>query len=303
MKFPGLIDASLLSSFKSCPELCRKIYLEHFKSKTPSVHLHAGGAFASGIERTRTAFFVEGKDSDTSIAEGVGELLRFYGDFDCPADSAKSAERMAGAFEFYWSNYPLGTHDDHGNRIDPVELPGGKRAIEVNFAEPLPISHPDTGDPLIYCGRLDAILNYAGGRYITDEKTTTQLGASWSRQWDLRSQFTGYAWGARQIGIKVDGALVRGISILKTKYDTQQAISYRPDWMIDRWYAEMLLWVEDLKRCYQTGSFRHNFDHSCAEYGGCQFREACSTQDETPWLETYFERREWNPLLRTETKL
>jgi hypothetical protein len=303
MKFPSLIDASLLSSFKSCPELCRKTYLEHFKSKAPSVHLHAGGAFASGIERTRTAFFVEGKDSDTAIAEGVGELLRFYGDFECPADSAKSPERMAGAFEFYWSNYPLGETDDHGNRIDPVVLPGGKRAIEVSIAEPLPIPHPETGDPLIYCGRLDAILNYAGGRYITDEKTTTQLGASWSRQWDLRSQFTGYAWGARQIGIKVDGALVRGVSILKTKYDTQQAISYRPDWVIDRWYAEMLWWVGQLVEAYKKDVWIHNFDHACAEYGGCQFREACSTQDETPWLETYFERREWNPLLRTETKL
>jgi hypothetical protein len=303
MKFPELIDASLLSAFKSCPELCRKTYFEHYKSLQPSVHLHAGGAFASGIERTRTAFFVEGKDSETSVAEGIGELLRFYGDFQCPADSAKSPERMAGAFEFYWANYPLGKEDDHGNRIDPIELPGGKRAIEVSIAEPLPILHPVSGDPLIYCGRLDAILNYAGGRYITDEKTTTQLGASWSRQWDLRSQFTGYAWGARQIGIKVDGALVRGISILKTKYDTQQAISYRPDWVIDRWYNEMLSWVEDLVECYKTGRWRHNFDHSCAEYGGCQFREACSTQDETPWLETYFERRQWNPLLRTEVKL
>lgn len=297
MEFPSLIDASLLSSFKSCPQLCKKTYLEHYKSKGPSVHLHAGGAFASGVERTRTAFYVEGKDSETSIAEGIGELLRFYGDYDCPPDSAKSAERMAGAFEFYWSNYPL----DHEN--DPLVLTGGRRAIEVSFAEPLPIPHPVTGDPLIYCGRMDAILRYAGGAYITDEKTTTQLGASWSRQWDLRSQFTGYAWGARQIGIKVDGALVRGVSILKTKYDTQQAISYRPDWVIDRWYNEMLSWVEDLVQCYKTGNFRHNFDHACAEYGGCQFREVCSTQDETPWLETYFEKRAWNPLLRVETKL
>lgn len=295
--FPELIDASLLSAFKSCPELCRKGYIEHYKSKGPSVHLHAGGAFAHGCERTRTAFYVEGKDSEAAVAEGVGALLEFYGSFDCPADSAKSAERMAGAFEFYWDNYPL----DFEN--DPIILGSGKRAIEVSFAEPLPIMHPETGDPLIYCGRLDAILKYAGGHYITDEKTTTQLGASWSRQWDLRSQFQGYCWGAKQIGIRVDGALVRGISILKTKYETQQAIINHPDWKLDRWYAEMLDWVEDLKRCYITGKWKHNLDHACAEYGGCQFREACSSQDEGPWLETYFERRQWNPLLRTETKL
>lgn len=297
MPFPELIDASLLSAFKSCPELCRKVYFEHWKSTTPSVHLHAGGAFAHGCERTRRAFYEENKDAETSIAEGIGALLDFYGDFPCPDDSAKSATRMAGAFEFYWSNYPL----DH--EIDPVILGSGTRAIEVSFAEPLPLIHPETGNPLLYCGRLDAILNYAGGRYITDEKTTTQLGASWSRQWDLRSQFTGYAWGAQRIGIKVDGALVRGISILKTKYDTQQAISYRPQWMIDRWYEEMIDWVRDMMVCYQTGKWRHNFDHACAEYGDCQFREVCSSQDEAPWLETHFERRAWNPLLRTETKL
>lgn len=297
LEFPELIDASLLSSFKSCPQLCKKVYLEHYKSKEPSVHLLAGGAFASGCERTRSAFYTEGKDSETSIAEGILELLRFYGDFQCPPDSAKSAERMAGAFEFYWDNYPL------DNENDPIILGNGKRAIEISFAEPLPILHPVTGNPLIYCGRMDAILNYAGGRFITDEKTTTQLGASWSRQWDLRSQFIGYAWGARQIGIKVSGALVRGISILKTKYDTQQAPVYQADWKIDQWYTEMLSWVEDLVKCYQTGVWRHNFDHACAEYGGCQFRQACMSQDEAPWLETYFERRRWNPLLRTETKV
>jgi hypothetical protein len=297
MQFPDLIDASLLSSFKSCPELCRKVYFEHFKAKGPSVHLHAGGAFASGIERTRTAFYVEGKNSETAIAEGIGELLRFYGDFECPAESAKSPNRMAGAFEFYWSNYPL------DEETSPIILPGGKRAIEVSIAEPLPILNPETGNPLIYCGRMDAILNFGGGAYITDEKTTTQLGASWSRQWDLRSQFMGYAWGARQSGIKVNGALVRGISILKTKYDTQQAVINQPDWKIDRWYAEMLDWVQDLVICWDTRKWKHNFDHACAEYGGCQFRDVCSSQEESPWLETYFERRQWNPLTRTETLL
>ncbi len=295
MEFPELIDASLLAAFKSCPELCRKVYFEHYKSKAPSVHLHAGASFASGVEAARTAFYVDHAPAEDAVAIGVQALQTFYGDFDCPADSAKSLDRMTGALIYYFDNYPL----EHEN--DPIILASGKRAIEVSFAEPLPINHPETGNPLIYCGRLDAILNFSGGRYVTDEKTTTQLGASWSRQWDLRSQFTGYCWGARQWGIKVDGALVRGVSILKTKYDTQQAISYRPDWMIDRWYAEMLVYVNQMLAMYKSGVWLHNLDHACAEYGGCQFREACSSQDETPWLDTYFERRRWNPLLRTET--
>lgn len=295
--FPEFIDASLLAAFKSCPELGRKAYVEHWKSKLPSVHLHAGGAFAAGMEVARSAFYVGGLDADASVAAGKVRLADFYGDFDTPSDSAKTKDRMLGAFDFYFSHYPL----DHV--VAPILLPGGKRGIELSFAEPLPIKNPDTGDPLIYVGRADAILNFGGGRYITDEKTTTQLGASWSRQWDLRSQFMGYIWLCRQSGIPVTGALIRGVSILKTKYETQQAIVNHPQWSIDRWVAEMLMWVEDLVTCYKTNRWRHNFDHACAEYGGCQFRQVCASQDETSQLETFFERRAWNPLLRTETKL
>lgn len=296
--FPEIFDSSMLAEFKSCPEKFRKTYIEHFKSKELSVHLHAGAAFAHGLEVTRKAFFVDNQDSESAIAAGLGALLRHYGDFQCPPDSAKSAERMAGAFEFYFENYQL-THEDQ----TPITFSNGKRGIEFSFAEPLPFFHPTTGNPILYCGRMDAILNYAGGVYIVDEKTTTQLGSSWSRQWDLRAQFTGYAWGAEKAGIKIDGAIVRGVSILKTKYDTQQAISYRPEWQINRWYNELLEWVHDIHLCWKYGKWKHNLDHACAEYGGCAFRTACASQDEAPWLEVGFERRYWNPILRSEEKV
>jgi hypothetical protein len=296
--FPSIFDSSMLGSFKSCPQLFKKTYMSQWKPKEASVHLHAGAAFAKGIETARTAFYVNSLSSEDSVAAGLTALIEHYGDFACPSDSPKSLERMAGALEFYFSNYPL-TKDDSV----PYLLPGGKSAIEFSFAQPLPINHPVTNDPLLYVGRMDAIINYAGGVYICDEKTTSQLGASWSRQWDLRAQFTGYAWGCQQAGIRVDGAIVRGVSILKSKYDTQQAISYRPDWQIERWYEDLLMWIEDIKKCWETGKWRYNLDHACAEYGGCTFRQACSSQDETPWLETYFEKRHWNPLLRIETKL
>lgn len=320
--FPEIFDSSMLGSYKACAEQFRKQYIMHWKPKASSVHLHAGGAFAKGLEVARKAFYSgeiigmikgsdnqmhwssiqrEPQDAETSIALGLQALLAAYGDFECPPDSAKSAERMAGAFEFYFQNYPL-DHDD----AYPIILPGGKRAIEYSFAHPLPIRHPVTGNPLLYVGRMDAVIQYAGGRYICDEKTTTQLGASWPRQWDLRSQFTGYAWGCREAGIEVEGAIVRGVSILKTKYDTAQSINYRPEWQIDRWYSELLEWIEDIKANWVRRGpdlpWRHNLDHSCAEYGGCAFREACMSQDEQPWLETAFEHRVWNPLLREEKK-
>ena len=150
---------------------------------------------------------------------------------------------------------------------------------------------------------MDAIYNHAGDIYIIDEKTTSKLGASWTRQWDLRAQFTGYAWGCREAGIRVAGAIVRGVSILKTKYDTLEAITYRPQWMVERWYSETLGLVHRAIERWRTGNWFHDFDSACAEYGGCQYRQCCQSQDDNPWLETYFERRHWDPVARTEELL
>ena len=329
-QFPEVLDSSIMATFKSCPQLFKKLYVEDWKSKELSVHLIAGGAFAKGMEVTRQAFHtgeysfwkqvsipVEGEppktekvcevkqgpigDADTSIALGIQALMVHYGDFQCPADSAKSLERTAGAFEFYWSQYPL-TLDKAFGPV-PITLPGGRRGIEVSFAHPLPILHPVTGNPLIYAGRCDSVDHFCDGIFTGDEKTTSSLGATWSRQWDLRSQFIGYNWGLHESGIEVSGTIVRGVSILKTKYDTQQAIIPCASWQRDQWYEELLDWILDAVQCWRSNRWKHNLDHSCSEYGGCSFRLACSSQEEDSWLSTYFERRRWSPLTRVETKL
>jgi hypothetical protein len=299
--FPDVFDSSMLASFKSCPELFRKQYIEHWRPKFQSVHLHAGKAFATGIEVAREWFYVKGVAADIAVAAGLKALMESYGDFQAPDDSPKTLARMMGAYEFYFANYPLNNTD-----YVPITLPSGKRGIEFSFANPLPINHPVTGDPIIYCGRLDALVQLSATSpavYMLDEKTTTALGASWARQWDLRAQFTGYAWGCREAGIRVDGAIVRGVSILKTKYDTVQAPTYRFQWQIDRWLDQVCVWIDMAAHAWRTGRWLYNLDHECAAFGGCQFREACMSQDEAPWLETAFERRMWNPLTRQETLL
>jgi hypothetical protein len=298
-QFPSIFDSTMLSSLKSCQHRFFNEYVLNYKPKELSVHLHAGASFASGLEAARTAFYVEGKSAEDAEALGIGALMKHYGDFQWPADSAKSLERMAGAMEFYFDNYPLGA-----DGAEPITLASGKRGIEISFAEPLPLSHPVTGDPLLYCGRLDMAAKFAQGLFVEDDKTTSQLGATWSKQWDLRSQFTGYCWGLwKAAGIKPNGVLVRGVSILKTKYETQQAITYRSDAQIEEWYQVTLDAIEEALRRWKSGYWRKTLDHACNEYGGCAFRQPCMSPDPEPWLETYFERRLWNPLTRQETLL
>lgn len=297
--FPLIFDSTILASAKACRYKFWLEYCADWKPKEVSVHLHAGASFASGLEAARQAYYTAGALAPEAEAIGMGALLKHYGDFQCPEDSAKSASRMAGALEFYFANYPLGR-----DGAEPITLPSGRRGVEISFAEPLPIMHPETGDPLLYCGRLDMAAKFANGIFVEDDKTTSSLGATWSKQWDLRSQFTGYCWGLwKAANIKPSGVLVRGVSILKTKYDTQEAITYRPDWMIDEWYSMTCDLIEDLVRDWKRGVWRKVLDHACTDYGGCTFRQVCQSREPEPWLNQYFIRRQWNPLTRKETLL
>jgi hypothetical protein len=296
--FPTVLDSTIMAAFRSCPRKAELEFIQHWKPQTPSVHLHAGAAYASGMEAARVAYYLNGHSPEDSIALGIQALLTHYGAFECPEDSPKSASRMAGALEFYFSHYRLGE-----DQAIPLSLPGGKSGIEFNFLEPIDLIHPETGDPLLYSGRMDMMCSYENMNLGEDDKTASQLGASWPRQWDLRSQFTGYVWGAGRAGIKLDGFLVRGVSILKTKYDTLQAITYRPTWQIDRWYEQLLRDGKRMIAAWEEGYYDYNLDHACAEYGGCGFRSICQMRDPTALLSQQFERRRWDPVARTETLL
>ena len=297
--FPHTVDSTIISTFRSCPQKAFLQYVNHWKPILQSVHLVAGGAFAAGIEAARKSYYVEGNSAEIAEGAGLAALILHYGDFECPVDSAKSVERMCGALEFYFFNYPLGA-----DGANPVTLPGGKRGIEFSFAEPIGVNHPLTGDPILYTGRSDMIAERAGGVYIYDEKTTTSLGMQWTKQWEMRSQFSGYEWAARRQGIKTAGSIVRGVSILMAKregskqYDTMEVPTYRTEHELARFEDQLVRDVTRMKRMWEEGYWDFSLDSGCTEYGGCTFVRVCKSNDPSSWLPVYFEQRVWDPLAR-----
>lgn len=294
-EFPLVLDNSLLNEFRSCPQKCFKTYFQHWKPTSESVHLHAGKAFASGLEAARRWYYEQSGSAEEAVAQGLKILLEEYGDFSCPDDSPKSAFRMAQALEYYFDAWPL-----ESDLAQPLRLPSGRRAIEFSFIEPLEVRHPVTGEPLLYSGRADMIADYNGGKFIEDDKTASALGAAWANQWDLRSQFSGYVWAARKGGVAVDGVLVRGVAILKTMFKHDQALTYRAPWEIDRWLEQTHRDIERMKRMWEDGYWDYNLGEACGSYGGCHFRQVCKSPSPDEWLSVYFERRRWDPVRRVE---
>ena len=291
LPFPTWVDNTLLKAFRSCD---RKAYWEGFRKQTlkgGNVHLHAGGAFAHGLEVARRAFFEQGVAHDDAVALGLEALIKAYGTFETPDSSAKSWERMSGALDFYFQEWPMNT-----DAVQPLTIEG-KRTVEFSFSTAIPgTHHPSTGEPILYAGRTDMIGAYEGANFIVDEKTTSQLGATWASQWQIQSQFKGYTWSAQQYGYDVTGSIIRGIAIRKTGYDKAEAIVYHTKREIDEWLCQTQRTLDRMIESWRRGEWHMNLGDVCSAYGGCGFRALCEAPDPEPYLGIYYEPRDWNPL-------
>jgi hypothetical protein len=176
--------------------------------------------------------------------------------------------------------------------------------VEFNFALPLDaenLLHPETGEPILYAGRADMVATYAGSLSIYDDKTTSQLGATWANQWNRRGQFSGYSWAAREYGIPATQVVVRGIAILKTTINHAQAITVRTLHHIAEWHAQTIRDIRRAIECWKEGYYDVNLSDACTSYGGCMFQQPCMSNNPEPWLDGQFIRKIWDPVTRTET--
>jgi hypothetical protein len=83
--------------------------------------------------------------------------------------------------------------------------------IEVGFAFPL----VDDGS-IIFCGRLDGVVEYQGALWVLEHKTTGQISAPWLDAFSLDSQLSGYIWAAQQhVGKPVAGAFLNAVEFSK----------------------------------------------------------------------------------------
>lgn len=297
--FPTSLDNTMVSAFRGCPRYMYNTYILNWKSPLPNIHLHAGKSFARGVEIGRKSYYMDKLPVEQAYSNSVEAFIEEWGSFEAPEGSNKSFDRVKGALEFYWEHYPL----DAPDAPEPFTDLGGNKGIEYSFAEPLPIKHPQTGDPLLYVGSLDMAAKAYKGLYVYDEKTTSSLGASWGKQWELRGQFSGYIWALQQLGLKPNGAIVRGVSILKTKYDTMEVLTYRSEAEILKWYYQLLRTANQMIEAWEEGYFDYNFSDHCTAYGSCNMVPVCKASNEEEVLHSLFIKKLWNPVTREEILL
>ena len=301
LQFPNVIDNSMRKGLVKCQKYAHWKFERGLNDAGESEHLVAGGAFAKGIEATRRAYFERGMSQDLALIEGINAIHASYKGYVPPAKSFKTADRVAGSLAYYLNANPFAEDE-----FVPLEMPDGKRMIEVSFNHEIPILHPVTGKRLTYCGRFDmlAISKKTGLVWVNDEKTTSRIGEAWSNQWALDSQMTGYVWGARKLlrqaglELEVAGAIINGVAIMKYDYETVRYPTYRQDWEVQRWYVQMLKDVDGWIDAFKHQSHNQVLDHACALYNApCEYARLCKSGNPERILGSY-EVRFWNPLER-----
>lgn len=309
-RFPEFIDNTMRKELVKCQKAAHyRFELGLQPTVAKKVDLHAGAAFARGMETVRRAYYVERLSNYEAIDKGIAAVVDAYGDFQTDDKEVKTMSGMSGALVYYWSRYPL-----EKERLLPLVI-DGKTMIEVSFAFDIPVMHPETGKPLKYCGRFDALVQDGDGRvWVMDEKTTRKYGRSqdwskWANQWPLDSQMTGYVWGAKQllaqhhIDLEVAGAVINGVAIGKDDYDVLRVTAHREDWMVQRWWDQMVSDVRDWRDVYADGTqHRMNLDHACAYYGKpCVYDKLCTKRNPERFMEGNYVVQFWNPMARDES--
>lgn len=312
--FPRVIDATIRSDWLKCPHSFFRRHVQGLQRPGLSVHLHFGSVIARGLEVARRTYF-ETSDASDALHNACEAAIHAWGDFVMPDGLTRTAANKTlsaalATLQAYFREWPL---DDDTLTIHTED---GKPCVEYSFALPIPGSrHPDTGEPILYAGRFDLIADYQRSVWGLDDKTTSTDPNSdmWRNQWKLRSQFTGYCWGAREYGIPLKGFIVRGMGVLKTDIKLGWALAPRPTWMIDAWLSQLQADTNSMCKRYNqfmderddhtfgrnvSHPFRQTFDYACADFGGCAFLDLCASEHPDDWLDT-FEVRRWNPLDRT----
>lgn len=276
-------SASHLSLAKEC---WRKYYYAArlgLARKDLSVDLVFGKHYAKALELFHH-YIAEGSgDFEFAEREAVRYALEATKDWQ-PAHNFKTRETLVRSIIWYLETY----------RDDPcktVILNDGRPAVELPFRFQLT-------DEYVLCGHLDRLVEYSGGTYVQDQKTTgATLGTYYFKRYNPDNQMSLYSVAAKVVwGTPVQGVMIDAAQIAVGFTRFERGFTHRTDDQLDEWVADALYVIQD-QAAAEAAGWPMN-DAACQKYGGCQFLEVCSKSPKVraDYLATGFERNDYSPL-------
>ncbi len=303
-------DSTSFGWLKECPRKYYYMQIEYWDSPQHAVELQFGIWYGAALERY-DRIKAAGMAHELALVETVRWIMTTtfgWPGWD-PPNTNRNRETLVRSVIWYLEEF----------RTDPLDtyiLQNGKPAVELSFRFELPygpaagyvpdthtvaigeyIKIPERGSqPYLLCGHLDRVVNFSGGLYVTDRKTTkSTISSDWFARFDLDNQMSLYTIAANVVfhapvkGVVIDGAQ---IAVGFTRF--ARGLTYRTPAQTDEWLNDTKLYLRQAEE-YAKANYWPMNEKSCFL---CIFKRVCSKDPAVRpiMLESDFVKREWNPL-------
>ena len=284
-------DSTSFGWLLDCPRKYQLHQIEGWDTKEHALDLYFGIMYGKGLEyydRLRA----DGMNHEDSVIFVVRMLLTETFSYTgwIEGNNNKTRETLIRSVIWYLEEF----------KDDPFQtwiMHDGKPAVELSFRHELdytPKGIPE--QPYMLCGHLDRVVNFSGGLYVTDRKTTkSTIGSDYFARFDLDNQMSLYTIAANIVfrapvrGVVIDGAQ---IAVGFTRF--ARGLTYRTPDQSAEWFKDTKIYLRQAEEYARANYWPMNLK-SCFL---CPFKRVCSKDPAVrdAMLESDFVRRTWNPL-------
>lgn len=330
-------DSTCLGAFKRCPRLYELSILEGWRPKADRVHLTFGIHYTNALEaydKLKAGNEMHGFDHDEAVELVVDKMM-------CDtwvADANHGYQAETGDLGGYrWEHGP---HDSKiGNKnfynllrsviwyldqfehdtAETVIAEDGTPLVERSFRMELDwgpkaarmgefvnefdgtVKETATAQPYVLCGHLDKVVNFIGGTYVMDHKTTkSTLSSYYFDQWEPNNQMSLYTIASQVIfGGPIKGVIIDAAQVLVGSTIFARGMTYRTPAQSEEWLVDLHYWLDQAEVCATAGYWPMN-DTACFN---CDFNKGegkiCAKDPSVrrAFLEAGFTKEDpWNPL-------
>jgi hypothetical protein len=218
-------------------------------------------------------------------------------------DDGKPAVELSFRFELDWGPH-AGRQLVYHSTGEAYELDLRPGAINAVDAEGNGLKANYTAQPYLLSGHLDRVVDYQGGLYVMDRKTSmSALGSYFFAQWTPSNQMTLYTLAGKiMLDSPIKGVIIDAAQVLLQKPNNfARGFAYRTPDQLDEYLHDLRYWLNQAEAFATAGYWPQN-DTACQKFGGCMFQQVCarSPQVRESYLNAMFTKQEpedrWNPL-------
>ena len=160
----------------------------------------------------------------------------------------------------------------------------------------------EVSQPYILCAHLDRVVEFLGGVYVMDHKTTkATIGDYYFDQWEPNNQMSCYTLlGKVVFKSPIKGVMIDAIQTAVGFSRPARGLTYRTDSQLTEWLADLKVWFELAESFARRGHWPMN-DVACFN---CAFNhhdsKVCAKDPAVreSFLKSHFNKdKPWNPLL------